>query len=165
VADMGALENPALRICPGCGAEFSPLSPARVRVYCTTACARRSAQYLRRKGVTSRVGAPTDAGRGEGAGCPGQSPGSIGAYCELRVSADLLSRGFDVFRSVSPTSSCDLIAVKEGKCLRVEVRAARGTLESPSFYKDAKDCGRSDHYAAVLRDGIVYLPPLPDTAT
>jgi Holliday junction resolvase-like predicted endonuclease len=47
---------------------------------------------------------------------------SVGAIGELRVSTDLLGKGFEVFRSISPAASCDLIAMKQGKMLRVEVK-------------------------------------------
>lgn len=40
---------------------------------------------------------------------------------ELRVSTDLLSKGFHVFRNVSPSGPCDLIAFKDEKILRIEV--------------------------------------------
>lgn len=39
------------------------------------------------------------------------------------VSADLLKKGYSVFRSVSPSCSCDLIAMKDKKVLRVEVKS------------------------------------------
>lgn len=51
--------------------------------------------------------------------------GSIGACAEMVVCVDLLRRGYDVFRSVSPNSECDLIVSHKGKLCRVEVKSAR----------------------------------------
>jgi Holliday junction resolvase-like predicted endonuclease len=50
------------------------------------------------------------------------SRGNTGAVSELVVCADLLKKGYEVFRSVSPSSSCDLIVLKDGKTLTIEVR-------------------------------------------
>ena len=48
---------------------------------------------------------------------------NVGAASELKVGADLIMRGYHVFRSQSPTAPCDfLIMNKEGLILRVEVR-------------------------------------------
>jgi hypothetical protein len=92
---------------------------------------------------------------------PGLNTGQVGAIGELRTSADLLAKGYHVFRAVSPTCPCDLIALKGGKCLRLQVRTARklksGKLTYPTGQKDA---GRQDYYAAVLPDRIEYFPPL-----
>jgi hypothetical protein len=52
----------------------------------------------------------------------GLSASTIGAISELAVCADLLSKGYDVFRSVSPGAQCDLIAQKDGNLIRVEVK-------------------------------------------
>ena len=53
---------------------------------------------------------------------PDLSFGQIGALGELAVCADLLSRGYEVFRAVSPSCSVDVIAQKNGKISRVEVK-------------------------------------------
>ena len=55
----------------------------------------------------------------------GISSGSVGAVAELMSCAEMLRRGYEVFRSVSPTASCDLILHKDGITYRVEVRTAR----------------------------------------
>lgn len=47
-----------------------------------------------------------------------------GAFAELVICADLLKRGYEVFRSVSAHASCDLLAQKEGRIYRIEVRTA-----------------------------------------
>jgi Holliday junction resolvase-like predicted endonuclease len=52
---------------------------------------------------------------------------SRGAVSELLVSADLMARGFEVFRAVSHAASCDLIAMRDGETIRVEVKSADQT--------------------------------------
>ena len=47
----------------------------------------------------------------------------MGAASELRGAAHLLSRGYEVFRSVSPHAGADLVAIKGGEVLRVEVKS------------------------------------------
>lgn len=80
-------------------------------------------------------------------------PHTVGAVCELQVAADLLQRGFHVFRSVSPHAPCDIIIILNGRMFRIEVRAAkRGVCATHGEY----DC-----LAAVNPDGfITYSPPL-----
>lgn len=45
---------------------------------------------------------------------------------ELAVCVDLMRRGFEVFRCVSPNSRCDLVAINGGNFIKVEVTS--GTL-------------------------------------
>lgn len=47
----------------------------------------------------------------------------IGVYAEYRVATDLVSRGYEVFHPIG-NASCDLIILKDGKCLRVEVKSS-----------------------------------------
>lgn len=66
--------------------------------------------------------------------CSGLSPGTVGALSELKVATDLLEKGYEVFRSLSPACSCDLAVLKDGKLLRVEVTTGNlvgGKLYSP----------------------------------
>jgi hypothetical protein len=81
------------------------------------------------------------------------SPNNVGAVCELQVCADLLQRGFHVFRSVSPHAPCDLVVLIGCDLLRVEVRAAKKGVCST--------LGDHDILAAVNPDGeIIYSPSL-----
>ena len=54
--------------------------------------------------------------------------GSVGAIAELRVAAKLLEMGYSVFRAISQSCYCDLIAIKENKKLEIEVRTAYKAL-------------------------------------
>jgi hypothetical protein len=91
----------------------------------------------------------------------GLSNGSMGALSEMVVCADLLRKGYEVFRAVSPSCSCDLIVQRNNKQARVEVRTGRrlvsGDIHAPFGPKDA---GRQDVLAIVV-DGVVeYRPSL-----
>lgn len=87
---------------------------------------------------------------------------TTGAISELRVSVDLLSRGYNVFRALSPACPCDLAVLKNNKLLRIEVRTTyifqSGKLYKAKNKKDDKD--NIDIYAWVLPDKILYEPDL-----
>jgi len=76
----------------------------------------------------------------------------IGAQAELIVAADLLRRGWHVFRSVSHTGPCDLIILKHGGTLRVEVKAWPSNIE-PDVIE-----ARFDILAIVLDGHVTYRP-------
>jgi len=56
--------------------------------------------------------------------------GTIGAASELLAAADLMMKGWEVFRALSPNSHCDLLAEKDGTTMRLEVRTGRYILGS-----------------------------------
>lgn len=87
----------------------------------------------------------------------GTAPGTVGAIQELRVSVDLLTKGYEVFRALSPNCSSDLIAMKNNKILRIEVRTG---YYRPKGIQFPKDRFKADHFAVVLPDQILYMPPL-----
>lgn len=91
------------------------------------------------------------------------SRGDAGAYAELAVAMDLLIKKYHVFRAVSPHSSCDIVALKNDICYRVEVRTAVLNRKTGKLSLDEK--GEHDILAGVIRkeDGkyqIVYKPEL-----
>lgn len=88
------------------------------------------------------------------------TPASVGAVCELEVCADLLKRGWHVFRSVSYAAGADLVAVDDVDTILIEVRAAMphksrgGALSCSTIPR-----GRYDILAKVGPDGrIEYVP-------
>lgn len=92
------------------------------------------------------------------------STATVGAINELTASADLARQGFDVFRAVSPSASCDLVALKATVSLRIEVRTGRVTVDGKlTWPKEAR--GRFDHFAVVTWDNgnpcVFYIPALP----
>ena len=93
----------------------------------------------------------------------GLSTSTTGAVGELIVAVDLMKRGLDVFRALSPSSSCDLAFLFRGRLIRVDVRTGYvGGDGKPRFHKAKKDAGRSDIYACVVHaeNAIYYLPDL-----
>lgn len=92
----------------------------------------------------------------------GKSAGTIGAVGELKVSADLMARGYEVFRALSPACSCDLAIIANGQLFRVEVRTGVQYPNGRLHYRRNLDGSRHDIMAVVLHDGdITYLPALP----
>jgi hypothetical protein len=85
------------------------------------------------------------------------STGTVGAIGELRACSDLLSKGYAVFRSVSPACFCDLVIAKDGRLTTVEVRTGTRTTKGDLYYSKEN---RAEVMAIVLPDEIVYLPAL-----
>ena len=85
-----------------------------------------------------------------------------GAMSELLAAADLLKKGFEVYRNVSPCGSVDLIIRKGQTLLSVEVRTARRDTKSNKVYCPRKNI-RSDILALVFKDIISYEPELHDS--
>lgn len=87
--------------------------------------------------------------------------GTTGAISELVVSADLMARGFEVYRALSPNSSCDLAVIAQGRLLRVEVRTG---FRRKDGSLSCDDHGIYEVLAVVSRDRteILYRPPLED---
>lgn len=86
---------------------------------------------------------------------------TTGAISELKVAADLLGRGYEVFRALSASCSCDLAILGDGKLVRVEVRTGyklkNGKIQCSLTPHDQ---GRHDILAICLSDQIVYNPPM-----
>ncbi len=80
---------------------------------------------------------------------------TIGAIKELLVSADLLEQGFEVFRSVSPNASCDLIIHRNGEMWKVEVRTGKDGKREKVVTNSVH---RADVLAVVTPTRIVYDP-------
>lgn len=91
--------------CRRCDVEFVQ---KRRAVFCSAAC--READAESRKSPTRRFSIPQAA---------------VGAMSEILVAADLFKRGYYVFRALASTGPFDLIAYRDGDCLRVEVKTGR----------------------------------------
>jgi Holliday junction resolvase-like predicted endonuclease len=63
-----------------------------------------------------------------------ESKTSLGAYSELLISCDLMNKGYDVFRSLSPSAKVDLIIRKNKKIHSIEVRTGRYTTTGRITY-------------------------------
>ncbi|MHC4952094.1 MAG: PDDEXK-like family protein, partial [Planctomycetota bacterium] len=134
------------RNCAVCGRQFDSFNRAK---YCGGHCRRKAHGNLFQTWTKKN----------------GVSTGTVGAASELVVSLDLMLKGYDVFRALSPMCSCDLIAFANGDIYRVEVRTAHRNL----FTKKIASARRSgeeekhDIYAQVIYDEhgkpeIVYEP-------
>ncbi len=84
--------------------------------------------------------------------------GTAGTVQELIVTVDLLKKGFEVFRSVSPSCSCDLAIVKNKQMLRIEVTTGYVSSKSGHICFPKKDFSKFDVLAIVVNDVIKYQP-------
>lgn len=101
----------------------------------------------------------------ERAGIPDRnlSAGTVGALHEMVVAVDLMRRGWHVFRALSPSCPCDLVAfTPDGAPVRIEVRTShRNSMGGILRTRTPKDAGRQDMFADVMHDGVIhYDPPL-----
>ncbi len=123
------------KTCKNCGKEFQGIHNQHL---CSKECKK---EYL---GVHRQL--------------PNLSSGTVGAIQELRVSVDLLSKGFDVFRSLSPACSCDLLAKKNNKYYGIEVRTAYKNKADRLIYTECNI--RAKYLALALPDTIIYKPEI-----
>jgi len=86
------------------------------------------------------------------------STGNVGAMSELFVSADLLKKGYAVFRSLSPACFCDLIVVKDNQIFRVEVKTGYLNENTNNLsIATSKYAEKIDWYGVYERNtGIIY---------
>jgi PD-(D/E)XK nuclease superfamily protein len=87
---------------------------------------------------------------------------ATGAASELQVAADLLNKGFEVFNAFDPHASCDLIAMKEGRFLRIQVRTGQ-LLKNGKV--SAGRHGEHDVLAIVVAGSILYEGQIDSTVT
>ncbi len=83
---------------------------------------------------------------------------TTGAMHELLVCADLMRRGYDVFRAQSPSCPCDVIAMIDGQTYKVEVTT--GYMREDGQFSYPKKNNRYDYdiIAIVFHNGdILYL--------
>ena len=80
---------------------------------------------------------------------------------ELLVAANLMKRGFSVFRALSPSSPGDLAILKDGKLMIVEVTSGTRTYKNTLVWPLHSN-GKHDVIAIVEYAGdITYIPELP----
>lgn len=129
------------RACVHCGAIYFP--KRLDQRWCSVDC-RASAKRAAYAAKNPNAGLPT---------------GTVGAISELKVAADLLGKGFEVFRALSPSCSCDLAILRNGTLVRVEVttghRTGNGRVTHPS------KASRYDVLAVALSDGTIHYDPEP----
>ena len=135
------LKEDVKQTCKECKNEF--LKKQITQIYCSLKCRNRFNGH-----------------KSEFSGIP---TGTVGAIQELKVSSDLLSKGYEVFRALSPSCSCDLLILKDGKLKRIEVRTAYKTKNGEFYYPDSKLRARlkADILALVVNGEIKYEPEHP----
>lgn len=82
-----------------------------------------------------------------------------GLLAELAVSMDLLTKGWEVFRPLSPGASCDLIGVRGPDTIRFEVKSAKIVgIEIERFRCDLRrNMGKFDVAAIVVfESGLIH---------
>ncbi len=128
------------KICPMCKKEF--LSSFKLQIYCNKKCASQS--YLISSGRISLFKhLPT---------------ASVGAISELIIGADLLKKGYEVYRPLSASCSADLMIEKNNKIMKIEVRTVYESKDNRISYP--KQNIRAPILAMVVlnnKDKIIYL--------
>src|SRR5262249_47266514 len=92
----------------------------------------------------------------------GLGSGTKGAIHELQASVDLMRKGWEVFRAVSPSASCDLIAVKGEQLLRIQVTKAHyNKATGKTYYPNHKGEPFDILALSFVTGEVSYIPPLP----
>lgn len=138
MAFRGRLQD-KITSCRFCLKEFSH-SAYIDRIYCSKSCKDSDVDKMR-------------------IGRPKLSTGTSGAINELIVSADLMSKGFEVFRSLSPNASCDLMILYKQVAYRVEITC--GYRGASRIVCPTKSKFKYDILAVVLRSGGIHYEGLP----
>lgn len=89
---------------------------------------------------------------------PGVAPATVGAIGELKVCVELLARGYEVFKAVSASCSCDLAILVSGHLAQVEVRTGRYNTRTGSVVASMPRQMNADIFAIVCKHKIVYRP-------
>jgi hypothetical protein len=134
--------------CRHCGKQILPRGKAKL-VYCSIECERECMRIVTQATYKSRSNTAETR----------LNTCQTGARSELCATCDLMSKGYEVFRALSPSSSCDLVIIKNGGMRRVEVRTAivGRAPDEISFSTTAKDRGRQDIFAGVVGDQVFYF--------
>ena len=143
--DTTATEGQVL--CKRCGEALSERKVKTRALYCSTECSMRSAKDRYHEKNPFR---PTL-----------MAPAKRGAVSELYVIIDLTERGYEVFKSINPSCSCDIAILKNKSLLRVEVTTGRFSPNGSLMYPKHNQTNY-DILAIVLPSHeIRYNPALP----
>ena len=82
---------------------------------------------------------------------------TVGTINELLVAADLLQRGFQVFRALSPSCDCDLAVLIGKRLVRLEVTTGVQCQNGNASFA-RHDPGRYDAIAIMVSNAIRYTP-------
>lgn len=132
--------------CMHCGQTMA--APAKHQRFCSKECRTKARQQQYGKELDFKQGL--------------RPASTTGAISELTAAADLLRRGYHVFRSVAPNSPCDLVILKDDRLQKVEVTTGSRTGFGKLCYPGKTGSNYSfDVLAVVEHDGkVTYLPLL-----
>lgn len=84
--------------------------------------------------------------------------GQVGALQELRVTCDLLKKGFEVYRNISQHGVGDLVAFKNGTTFLIDVKSVLH-ISADGRWIHNKSKHNVPYYALITKSGkIKYLP-------
>lgn len=88
------------------------------------------------------------------------TPATTGAISELVAASDLMRKGYHVFRAMSPSCPCDLIAFDKNGIKKVEVRTGRLLASNKLFCAFSLDViEKADTLAIVIDNEVKYCTP------
>lgn len=134
--------------CKECRRRFSPIRLHQV--FCSAECRKehyKESYFAQTFGHMSKIDK--------------SASGTVG---ELKASADLILRGWEVFRALNPHTSCDLLAIKNNKMIRVEVKTGF-ERDGKAYTAPIKHKDRYDLLIQVTPKGIYYTPELEELGT
>lgn len=119
-------------ICEICGNDFRAIQAGAKT--CSSEC-----RLKRNRKMTGRIASNSNI-----------PTGTVGAITEIEICADLMRKGYAIFRAMSPACFCDVIAIKDNKIFRLECRTGYyNQNNSPAFASTIH--GEIDYFA-------VYIP-------
>lgn len=125
-------------VCPRCNSSFRTNNPHQV--FCSGKC--RKAHHLDWESNGFDL-----------------SPGTTGAIGELTVALDLMKKGYEVHRAMSPCSSSDLIAIKDDRIYRFEVRSARKHKLTGKLMFSKRNVRAENIAVSILSEGTIEYQP------
>jgi hypothetical protein len=130
-----------IRSCNNCGKTYK--TSFSLSKFCSKVCQSKSnnARYNKNQTVISAT----------------TSRSTVGAISELRVCYDLMRRGFDVFRAMSPNSYADVIAIKNNIIYQLEVRTGRYLVGGTLYWPTNKLANKSLVVYTFRDDKIHYI--------
>lgn len=145
---LSAIAHPIAGLCRRCSAQIPEARLRKRAIFCTAKCRREQDRANWEAINPGRRSIPT---------------ASVGAISELLVGADLLRRGYEVFRALSASCSCDLAILRGGKLTRIEVRTGVAGKNGKVYFSwRQSDNGRHDVLAIVTNGVIDYRPSLDE---
>ncbi len=125
--------------CKHCGKTFKTTNSTKL--YCDTWCLRKETRNKYEKAFMFK--GQRDIHRT-----------TLGAINEYRVCVDLLMKGYEIFKSITPNCSCDLIMLKDNKIKRIEVTS--GYRVNGKIYANKHNKSKYDIMVIVVNNEILY---------